>query len=66
MYKKLIILLVVIAAAWFGWKYWSERQLAGELSADEQTILNDTGFNDATINDLDKEFESIDQELNSL
>lgn len=66
MFKKLLILIIVLAAAWFGWKYWSEKRLASELTADEQTILRDTGFDDTAINDLDKEFQQIDADLNSL
>ena len=62
--KKIIyiVIAVAVAAAFFWW--WSSRQASVEAPLDTSDINQDLEGLD--VNNLDNEFEQIDQELNNL
>jgi len=63
--KKLILIIIVIAAASLFYWWWSSKSGTPVPLADELEGINQD-LDQLNVNDLDKEFEQIDQDLNNL
>lgn len=62
--KKLYIIVIIVVAAVLAWWWWSSRQ--AEVEAPLETSDINQELEGLDVNNLDAEFQQIDQDLNAL